>query len=147
MSWRRSESPEWPNDVAFVSGECCWISSTRRFWKSVAEAQVQSAEPIPPPNPTIALPIETSLGDRLVWTMRIGVCMPRPIAAPRNPSNAATLTVLSSRLMVVSMPDAMGAKVLVANMKAGKSVSRRDCDLKQMAQLTKVVSNCVYSHS
>lgn len=66
----------------------------------------------------IAPPIETSAGERTVCTASWGDWIPRPIAKPRKARSKVGLIALASRSMVVRRPDAMGARIEVANMEA-----------------------------
>jgi hypothetical protein len=115
---RISDKPMASNAVPLVDGEYCCISSMRRLRNSVEDTDTKRAEPMPAPKAMTAVPIDISSIDKEAVTPSCGPCMPNPMATPRKPSKPDALPTLWSRLMVVRRPDAIGARTLVAYMKA-----------------------------
>lgn len=118
MEPRIWDKPMASTAVPLVDGEYCCTSSIRRLRNSVEDADTKIAEPIPAPKAMTAVPIDMSSIGKEAITPSCGHCMPKPIATPRNPIKAEALPTLWSRLMVVSRPDAVGARTLLAYMKA-----------------------------
>lgn len=112
------DNPAFWRASTFVPGEAAFISLARRSWNSVAEAQIHKAEPIPAPNVRTAPPRETSSMGRTAWRAIMGLLRPRPTARPRKASRITALVICSSRSIVVSKPEIIGVRILVAIMNA-----------------------------